>query len=149
MLQNTLIEFFERDLKKLKEEISQYPDDDSLWKVEGFIANSAGNLCLHLIGNMNHFVGAVLGKSGYVRDRESEFSMKNITRGELTTRLDDTIRVVKDTVQSMKETDFTKTYPVDKHGKIVDMDYMLVHLATHLNYHLGQVNYHRRLLVKK
>ncbi len=77
MIQN-LTTLFTRDLNKLRDEISKCPDEQSIWAVRGEIANSAGNLCLHLVGNLNHFIGAVLGGNGYVRDRDAEFSLKNI-----------------------------------------------------------------------
>ncbi len=70
MLNELLSEFFERDIIKLKEEIVLYKDETNLWKVENKISNSAGNLCLHLIGNLNHFIGATVGNTGYVRQRE-------------------------------------------------------------------------------
>ena len=83
MLKQSLLEFFERDLNKLKEEINLYKDENSLWIINGEISNSAGNLCLHLIGNLNHFIGATLGNTGFVRDRDSEFALKNISRKKL------------------------------------------------------------------
>ncbi len=78
MIKDALIEIFERDLLKLKEEISLYKDENNLWVTEKQISNAAGNLTLHLIGNLNHFIGATLGHTGYVREREKEFSTKNI-----------------------------------------------------------------------
>ena len=91
---NQLINIFSRDLNKLKEEISLYKDENSLWIVKGDISNSAGNLCLHLIGNLNHFIGATLGNSGYVRTRELEFSSKNSSREEMLKSVDQTIEIV-------------------------------------------------------
>jgi uncharacterized damage-inducible protein DinB len=146
MLKATLIEFFERELLKLKEEISLYPNEPDLWTLQGTVSNSAGNLCLHLIGNLNHFIGSVLGNTGYVRQRELEFSLKNIPRAEMLTDIDRTIDMVVKTLNALTEADFYASYPIDKHGKTVSTDYMLMHLLTHLNYHLGQINYHRRLM---
>lgn len=146
MLKESLIELFERDLLKLKEEISLYEDEDAIWAVSGAIRNSAGNLCLHLTGNLNHFIGAALGNTGYVRDRESEFTQKNVSRSQLVSRIDETIGVVRQALSAMPAEDFDKDFPLPKHDKIVKTGYMLLHLLTHLNYHLGQVNYHRRLI---
>ncbi len=146
MLKESLLEIFERDLRKLSEEINLYRDETTLWMVENSINNSAGNICLHLVGNLNHFIGAALGNSGYIRDRDSEFSLKNIPKKELIVDIEKTIVVVNKTLQSLSENDFTKDFPLEKHGKIVKTDYMLLHLLTHFNYHLGQLNYHRRLL---
>ncbi len=146
MLKENLLEFFERDLLKLKEEIGLYAEESDIWEIRPGISNSAGNLCLHLAGNLNHFIGAVLGNTGYIRQRDEEFSLKDIPRTELLLSVDQTILVLKTTLQGFSESDFDKIYPLEKHGKVVTTRYMILHLLTHLNYHLGQINYHRRLL---
>lgn len=148
MLRESLKEIYIRDLSKLKTEIESYPDESKLWIISGEIKNSAGNLCLHINGNLNHFIGAILGKSGYIRDRESEFTLKNIPKSELLTSTDETIEIVSKTIQSLPRNFFNENYPVPFSDKIVTTGYLLVHLAAHLNYHLGQINYHRRLLDK-
>jgi len=145
MLSHTLLEFLERELLKLKEEIGLYAEEAMLWEIRPGISNSAGNLCLHLLGNLNHFIGSVLGDTGYIRQREDEFGLKNSSRMELLLSIDQTILTINETLDSFSEADFDKTYPLEKHGKVVTTRYMLVHLLTHLNYHLGQINYHRRL----
>ncbi len=146
MLKETLLEIFERDLNKLKDEINLYADENNLWAIEKEISNSAGNLCLHLIGNLNHFIGSLLGETGFVRNRDSEFSSKNASRQELVEEIKNTIGVVKNGLEKLSNEDFDKNFPIGKHGKIVKMDFMLLHLLTHFNYHLGQINYHRRLV---
>ena len=137
---------FERELNKLKEEISLYRDEEHLWLLKGQISNSAGNLCLHLIGNLNHFIGAVLGNTGYVRKRDDEFALKNIPRKVLINSINETIGIIKMTFSELTDDDLKKLFPLEKHGEKVTTGYMLLHLLTHLNYHLGQVNYHRRLI---
>ncbi|MEP7254157.1 MAG: DUF1572 family protein [Ferruginibacter sp.] len=146
MLKEALIEIFERDLQKLKTEINLYKDEDNLWLVKEGISNSAGNLCLHLIGNLNHFIGATLGNTGYVRHRDDEFSLKNIPRQDLVTNIENCILIVKNTLSKLSLEDFEKDFPLEKHGTIVSTTHMLAHLLGHLSYHLGQINYHRRLL---
>ncbi|MBK7630461.1 MAG: DUF1572 family protein [Ignavibacteriales bacterium] len=146
MLKESLLEIFERDLNKLKDEISLYKDETTLWIAQKEINNSAGNLCLHLLGNLNHFIGAVLGKTGYVRDRENEFTTKNISAKVLINYIDNAIEIVKHVLESLSTEDFDKDYPQQKHSKIVKTDFMLLHLLAHFNYHLGQINYHRRLI---
>ncbi len=141
-----MVEIFERDLNKLKDEINLYSDENKLWIVKEEISNSAGNLCLHLIGNMNHFIGTILGKTDYVRNRDGEFASKDISRHELIADIEKTIEVVKAALNNLKDENFDEKFPVEKHGKIVKIDFMLLHLLTHFNYHLGQINYHRRLL---
>ena len=141
-----LDKLYQRDLEKLKTEITSYNSDENLWKISGDIKNSAGNLCLHLCGNLQHFIGAVLGNSGYVRKRVEEFSKKNVPLSEVVTEIQLTIEVLKKTFAEMKEDDLQKIYPINVFGYEMTTEYLLTNMATHLNYHLGQINYHRRLL---
>ncbi|MCG6958769.1 DinB family protein, partial [bacterium BMS3Abin03] len=117
-----------------------------LWEISGEIKNSAGNLCMHLCGNLQHFIGNILGNSGYVRNREAEFSTKDIQKEKLLDEINVTAKVVEKTISELKEDKFNEIYPVNVFGYEMTTEFFLVHLATHLNYHLGQINYHRRLL---
>jgi Protein of unknown function (DUF1572) len=145
MVKDTLSELFERDLHKLKTEVNLYKDENNLWVIREGISNSAGNLCLHLVGNLNHFIGAALGNSGYVRHRDDEFSLKNIPRRELIINIDNCILILNNTFSRLTDADLEKDFPLEKHGTIVSTMHMLLHLFGHLSYHLGQINYHRRL----
>jgi len=143
-----LKEIFNRDLNKLKKEISLYQHEPALWITEANIANTAGNLCLHLIGNLNTYIGAQLGNSGYVRHRELEFSLKDVPREELLQKIDDTISVVEKALNGLSEEKLVEEYPIVVFDGRTTTAYMLIHLSAHLGYHLGQINYHRRLLDK-
>ncbi|WET03833.1 DUF1572 family protein [Flavobacterium sp. YJ01] len=142
----TLKILFNRDLDKLKFEIESYENENSLWLIDKNISNSAGNLCLHLIGNLNTYIGAEIGKTGYVRNRPLEFSLKDIPKSELISKIENTISVVNNALDSLTETDLEKIYPQIVFEKEMTTGFFLVHLSTHLTYHLGQINYHRRLL---
>jgi len=144
----SLLALYTRDLNKLKEELSLYSNEPTIWRTAPNISNSAGNLTLHLIGNLNHFIGATLGKTDYVRDREAEFTIKNIPRHTLIDEIDSTIGMLIDVLGSLSNTDLDKEFPVDKPVKKDSTGNMLIHLFGHLAYHLGQINYHRRLLDK-
>lgn len=146
MLTKTLIRLFERDLQKLATEIGLYKDEDRIWLVKPGISNSAGNLCLHLVGNLNHFIGATLGHTGYVRHRDDEFSLKNIPRQDLLINIENTRLIVKEVLSNLPEADLQKDFPLEIFGEKDSTEFILIHLATHLTYHLGQINYHRRLL---
>jgi uncharacterized damage-inducible protein DinB len=146
MLKDVLIELYGRDIGRLRAEIEQYPDEADLWKVSGEITNSAGNLTLHLIGNLKHFIGAVLDGSGFVRDRDAEFSSGDVSRDKLFADIQETAVVVKATLEKLTDEDLAKTYPIEVFGHSMTTEFFLIHLTTHLNYHLGQINYHRRLL---
>jgi hypothetical protein len=148
MITETLIILFTRDLQKLHQEIDLYDDENNIWKIEGEISNSAGNLCLHLIGNLNFHIGKQIGKTDYVRNRELEFSLKHIPKAELLEKIDETIIVVGSSFGKLTQEDLDSEYPVKVFDTMTSTEYLLVHLATHLSYHLGQINYHRRLLDK-
>ena len=146
MIKNTIAELVERDLQKLRTEISLYKDEDNLWVIKGRIGNSAGNLCLHLVGNLNHFIGAVLGNTGYVRHRDDEFSLKNVLRHDLILNIENCILIIKNTFDKLSDEEMLHNFPLEKHGETVSNTHMLLHLYGHLNYHLGQINYHRRMI---
>ncbi len=146
MIQNILIELFERDLQRLAEEISAYEDESKLWELKGEVKNTAGNLCLHLVGNLNHFIGHLLGGSNYKRKRELEFSAKNIPRENLLEAIEQTKAIVSSSIKKLSNEDLDQNFPVQVFQRDHSVLHFLMHLSTHLNYHLGQINYHRRLL---
>lgn len=146
MLTETLKTLFNRDLNKLKSEIKSYKNDANLWIIDKSIANSAGNLCLHLIGNLNTYIGATLGGSNYIRNREMEFSLKDVPKQKLINMIEATIIVVNETLDKITEEQLNSEYPMLVFQEKTSTEFFLAHLTTHLAYHLGQINYHRRLL---
>ena len=148
MISKMLITIFTRDLNRLIDELNAYGDESTIWQVQDGISNSAGNLALHLIGNLNHFIGASLGNSGYVRERDKEFSLKNIPRADVLASIDNTIAVVQQTLGKLTDEDLNKPNPYKLLPGDDSIHYFLLHLLAHLNYHLGQINYHRRLIGK-
>jgi uncharacterized damage-inducible protein DinB len=146
MLIETLQALFSRDLKRLKDEIELYSKEENLWIIDKGIANSAGNLCLHLLGNLNTYIAAQIGGTDYVRNRALEFSAKSISRNELTGKIDKVIALITQSLSTLTEQELQQEYPILVFDKKTSTEFFLVHLVTHLNYHLGQINYHRRLL---
>ena len=146
MVTDILSEIYERDLDKLKTQIESYPDEESLWKTDGQILNSAGNLCLHLSGNLQHFFGAVIGGTGYERDRDLEFADKQVSRKTLVAGIEAARESVVSTLRKMTAEDYEKIYPLEVYGKPMTTGFFVTTLATHFNWHLGQIDYHRRLL---
>ena len=146
MITESLKSLYDRDLNKLKTEIEAYQNEENLWKIDKNISNSAGNLCLHLIGNLNHFIGGQLGNTGYIRHRELEFSLKDVPRTELIEKIEATIKMIDTALNQLTEEDLKKEYPLIVFEDTMTRGYFLIHLISHLDYHLGQINYHRRLL---
>lgn len=145
MIIETLQFLYKRDLEKLRHEIGLYRDESAIWKIDEGITNSAGNLCLHLVGNLNAFIGAELGKSGYVRERDLEFSTRETPRDELFKKIDETIQVVANALDGLSVEQLEEDYPIVVFAEKIPTGYFLIHLTTHFNYHLGQINYHRRI----
>ncbi|MEO6694932.1 MAG: DUF1572 family protein, partial [Ignavibacteria bacterium] len=125
-----------------------FKNEENIWSTEGSITNSPGNLCLHLCGNINHFLGATLGNTGYVRNREMEFAVKNVSREELMNNVDETIAVIEKVLGAMKKENLNDVYPLDKFGENATIDFILARLVSHLAYHVGQINYYRRIIEK-
>ncbi len=146
MLTQTLTTLFVRDLFKLQEEIQAYTNEKDLWKVADGISNSAGNLCLHLVGNLNHFIGAELGNTGYIRQRDLEFSNKDVPRDVLLKQVADTQTMIAETLTTLTEEQLQEEYRRNPFEDYMTTEYFLVHLTMHLAYHLGQINYHRRII---
>ncbi len=137
---------FKRDLLRLKEEILSYTDESIIWKVDNNITNSAGNLCLHLVGNLNTFIGVGYGGTDYIRNREAEFLLKNVERVTMLKQIDDVIIVIEDTLNKIEVSDLEKDCTIRLfNNETKSNTYFLIHIASHLAYHLGQINYHRRL----
>jgi uncharacterized damage-inducible protein DinB len=138
-----------RDLRALSNEIRGYPADADVWGKAPGISNSPGNLALHVCGNLQHFIGANFGSTGYIRDRQAEFSRGNLPRTELLRRIDATIAVVEKVLAQATDAQLAADFPEKVAGVTVNTADFLIHLATHLGYHLGQINYHRRLTTAK
>lgn len=146
MLLDTLRQLFARDLGRLQQEIELYENEQLIWQVEKGIANSAGNLCLHLVGNLTTYISAELGGGAYIRNREGEFSQKGIARADLVRHIEKTRAAVDQALSRLPASALPAEYPLLVFETRTSTEYFLIHLATHLAYHLGQVNYHRRLL---
>ncbi|MBV6520102.1 MAG: hypothetical protein MNPFHGCM_00207 [Gemmatimonadaceae bacterium] len=136
-----------RDLRALRREVEAYPDDASLWKTIPSIPNSAGTLVLHLSGNLRHYIGAELGHTGYVRDRDAEFATRGASRADLLRAIDAAKRDVSEALPRLTDEQLAADFPSPvAHHRFSTADF-LIHLATHLTYHLGQIDYHRRGVV--
>lgn len=133
-----------RDLETLKREIGAFPDEASIWATPPGITNSAGTLALHIAGNLQHFIGAGLGKSGYVRDRDKEFAARGVPRAELLAGLDRAGEAVRLLATANVDPNAQLPEPVGKF-QFAAGDW-LIHLATHLAFHVGQVGYLRRVV---
>ena len=145
MLSSALAHFYERDIRKLIEEVNLFRNEEDLWRTQGSVKNSGGNLVLHIIGGLNHLIGATLAQTGYVRDRDREFISKGVERKYLVVQLEKLIPMINETMNSFTEEQMEAEYPIFFDSPKTSTRYVLVQLLLHLNYHLGQVNYLRRI----
>jgi len=146
MLNNILADFYERDIRKLIEEVNSFKNEEDLWKTAGSVKNSSGNLVLHIIGGMNYLIGTTLAKTGYVRNRDQEFIIKGVERTVLVSQLDELILMINKTLNNLSPEDMEAEFPIFFDKPKTSVSYVLTQLLLHLNYHLGQVNYLRRVL---
>ena len=137
-----------RELRAVKRELEAYPDDASVWRAIPGTPNSAGTLALHLAGNIQHFFGAILGRDGYVRNRDAEFARRDVPRAELLAGIDAAIASLQRTFAFLDEATLRRPYPEQLAKRTVDTEIFLMHLASHLAYHLGQIDYHRRAVTR-
>lgn len=135
-----------RDLSGVRAQLEAYPSDAEIWQCPPAVPNSAGTLAIHIAGNLLHFIGAGLGNTGYVRDRDAEFAARDLPRGEINRRLDQTRRVVGEALGGLDEARAADPFPLEIAGMRHRTDIALAHIAAHLAYHLGQIDIHRRLV---
>jgi uncharacterized damage-inducible protein DinB len=147
LLLQSLVKLYQRDIQRLSDEIKLYKNEADIWKLDGEIKNTGGNLCLHLCGNLQHYIGKNLGGSGYIRNRENEFDLKGLSRAFLLEQLEKTKDAVVKTLPKLTEHQLNSEYPEKVFDYSMTTLHFLLHLLAHLNYHLGQINYHRRMIV--
>jgi uncharacterized damage-inducible protein DinB len=138
--------FLLRELHSLRLELEAYPDERLIWTLPTGLPSSAGTLALHLAGNLRHYVGVVLGSSGYVRNRDEEFSARDLPRAVLLDHIAEAERAIQSTLPGLTEARLAQPFPEPIRDHHLETGELLIHLAVHLGYHLGQVSYHRRLV---
>ena len=139
-------QLFLKYLNQLKDEIDAYKNESDIWKLAGDTKNTPGNLCLHVCGNLKHNIGAIIGKTGYVRNRDAEFSRKNVPKNELINEVDSTIDMISPVIDKLTDDDMKVEFPSDTFSQGGSVVLILLRVASHMGYHLGQINYHRRLI---
>lgn len=148
MLRTAVHAILQRELAAVRRTVEAYPDDASIWAQRGGIPNTGGTIVLHIAGNLQHFIGAVLGGTGYRRDRDAEFARRNVPREALLAEIDAAAEAIDQGLGPIADGDdaLLRTYPERIAGREVATGDYLVHLAAHLAYHLGQLDYHRRMV---
>lgn len=137
--------FYQRDIQRVIDEIGLFKDEANIWKIGGSIKNSAGNLVLHLTGGLNYLIGTNLSNTGYVRNRDAEFTIKGVDKEQLIEQLKELNSMIDKTISSLTEEQLESSFPIFFDKENATIRYVLIQLLLHLNYHLGQINYLRRM----
>ena len=146
MITTILIDLYGKELDKLKNEINAYESDELIWKsVEGAQV-TGGNLCLYIAGNLQHNIGAMIGDSGYIRNKEAELKAKNVSRERLMEEIENTRQVVVDTLEQVSKSELLKVFPTKDFEEPVTTEYYLVHLLSNVGFNLGQIHMHRKVV---
>jgi hypothetical protein len=135
-----------RDLRAFATELDRFADEARIWATLPGVNNPAGTLALHVSGNLQHFVGARLGSTGYVRDRPREFATRGLSRAELKAELQRALDVVETILPKFDEARLEEDYPEPIEGAPIATGLFLLRLVAHLSLHLGQAGYLRRML---
>jgi hypothetical protein len=146
MITTILIDLYEKELDKLKNEINSYKSEEQIWNLPESIQITGGNLCLFLAGNLQHFIGAMIGDSGYIRNKEAELKAKNVSRERLLEEIENTRQVVVDTLEQVSKSELLKIFPNKDFEEPVTTEYYLIHLLSNFSYYLGQIHLHRKLV---
>jgi uncharacterized damage-inducible protein DinB len=146
MLASPVAAILDRDLQALAREVMAYPDERALWATPTGITNSAGTLALHLAGNIRHYLGATLGGTGYVRDRPAEFALRDVPRATILGHIEEARAALRAAADRASDERQDEDYPEVVGGVRVAMGEYLVHLVSHFAFHLGQLDYHRRVV---
>jgi hypothetical protein len=137
---------YERDLSALQREIEAYTDDRQLWQPVPGLSNVGGTLALHLAGNLQHYIGARLGDTGYVRNRDAEFSRRDVPRTALLAEVEAARAAVSAGFRTLSDERLLQEFPeVIVNSRFLVGEY-LIHLTTHFAFHLGQLDAHRRVV---
>lgn len=142
----TIERFLRRELRSLRRELESYPDERLIWALPAGLPNSAGTLALHLAGNLQHYIGALLGGSGYVRNRDQEFAARDVPRAEILEQIAAADAAIRSTLPGLRDEQLSQPFPEPIRDHVLETGEMLIQLAVHLGYHLGQVSYHRRVV---
>ena len=145
-LLETLRTMLQRELASVRKSIEAYPDEKSIWAERPGLPNSGGTLALHLAGNLQHYYGALLGETGYVRQRDLEFSRRGVPRKELLAGLDAARLAIDAGMKAVTPERLTDPYPEQLGGHTLTVGEVIFDMESHLAFHLGQLDYHRRVV---
>jgi hypothetical protein len=138
--------FYQRDIQRVIDEINSFKDDSNIWRTCGSLNNSSGNLVLHLLGGLNYLIGTNLGKTDYIRNRDLEFTIKDVDKRQLVDQLTELKLMIDRILNSLTKEQLENSFPIFFDKENATISYVLIQLLLHLNYHLGQINYLRRTL---
>lgn len=145
-MQQNFQRLFQLEIDRIISEFQSYKKDENIWLLAGQVNNSSGTLALHLLGNIHHFIGHILGGTGYVRNREEEFAQRGISIIDIISKLEAVKQVIDDVFPKISNEQLMEKFPINLLGTDETVEFSVTYLLVHLAYHHGQISYHRRLL---
>jgi hypothetical protein len=130
-------------------ELTAALSSEQLWVRPYDYGNSIGNLILHLTGNLNYYIGARIGGSGYVRHRDLEFSDSGQTKDALLKNFDQAIEIVLATLAKQSNDDWSAPFSAETLPECKTRFAAIVSCAGHAYHHVGQIIYLQRELIGK
>lgn len=149
MITSVLIDLYTREIDKLKNEVLNFESDEQLWKTPEPQITPAGNTCLYLAGTLQHYIGNIMGDSGYIRNKEAEMKARNVPRERLLEEIDNTKQVVIDTLEQISKTELQKVFPTNEFEEPITTEFYLIHLLKNVGFHVGQISVLRQLASAK
>lgn len=144
-LSNTLrqgFSYYFQDFLDRVQALASDLSDDEFWLNPYPYGNSIGHLVLHIMGNLNYYIGAQLAATGYLRDREREFTENSpLSKAETLQKLATTIRTVIATLEKQQATDWTMPYSADGVDDVHDRFNIFLRCAVHFHHHIGHMSY--------
>jgi hypothetical protein len=144
-----LAALYRRDLTRLLQQLRAFEgNENALWQTLPGVTNSAGHLILHLEGNLREYVGRRLGSRPYIRQRDQEFAAAHVPLSDLANRIEDLRVIVPEVIEALEPSVLEAVFPDKFRGFDLSTNQYLIHTLSHFNYHLGQIDYLRRILLK-
>jgi hypothetical protein len=147
VIQSSLADYFRVMVQERVHELVSPLSSEQVWQRPFPYGNSIGNLILHLTGNLNYYIGAQIAGTGYIRQRDLEFSDGGKPKGELLKLFDDAIQITVATIEKQSDHDWSTPYYAERADGSTRFAQVLA-CAGHAYHHVGQIIYLQRELLR-
>lgn len=139
-------EYVAKQVHKWADPLSQ----EQFWRNPYGYGNSVGHLVLHLTGNLSYYIGTRIAETGYIRNRDLEFTeTRKLPKDEVLKKFDDTVAMVANTIRKQRPEDWMKAYSAERESEAKERFMILLRCAGHAYHHVGQIVYLSKQLTKE